>query len=225
MIIFIHIPRTGGVAFTDTLRQVYKVWNIGEGMICHLEDMGKRGELDKVECVAGHIPFGVHRYFPQHCRYITMLRRPVERLSSVYYFFRNHQGWKGYNYFFKKMAEGMTLREFTVQRYAELDNVQVRHIAGMQITRPINTPVTEEDYIRARNNLDKFAAVGVLERLPESLRCFADVLGWDVDPEMGVSNSSGQPIVPIPDEDHIKAWNRWDQRLYEAACGRLDRCG
>ena len=42
--------------------------------------------LDRIRYLSGHVPFGVHRVFDRPARYITVLRNPVERVVSSFYF-------------------------------------------------------------------------------------------------------------------------------------------
>jgi hypothetical protein len=78
-LISVHIPKTAGESFLDILRQVY-----GRALVC---DYGGavRG-LDRARVVHGHFP--VHRYrarWPE-ASLVTWMRDPVERVTSLYYY-------------------------------------------------------------------------------------------------------------------------------------------
>ena len=38
-----------------------------------------------INCISGHLPFGVHKLFPQQCKYISLVRNPIDRVISEYY--------------------------------------------------------------------------------------------------------------------------------------------
>jgi len=43
----------------------------------------------KIKIIKGHIPVDLHNYLDQQSNYITMLREPVKRVISAYYFRQN----------------------------------------------------------------------------------------------------------------------------------------
>ena len=44
--------------------------------------------LDRVHYISGHIPYGVHRLFGTPAKYFTLVRDPVERVISNFFWFR-----------------------------------------------------------------------------------------------------------------------------------------
>src|SRR5438045_9763500 len=44
------------------------------------------GRRRRLRVVRGHLFYGIHEFLPQGATYITMLRDPVARLLSTYYF-------------------------------------------------------------------------------------------------------------------------------------------
>ena len=73
---------------------------------------------------AGHDPYGACQFFQRGCRYVTVLREPVERLLSHYYYLRRLGGLND------------TLEEFVARigedGYGEgmLSNIMTRYVAG-----------------------------------------------------------------------------------------------
>lgn len=220
MIVFLHIPRTGGVTMVNILcRQYNKVWRIGE-----YELANKFAAIaGRFECIAGHIPYGVHRLIPDtEVWYVTMLREPAERVASNYFWCRNRDGWKKEG--LKAIADKLPLAEFAKRSMAELDNLQTRYLAGMQISYPIGMPVTEYDFDRALLNLEKLAVVGITEAYAESARRFADVLDWEeeIPKDIGASNTSSRSSISPLTRKIVRERNRFDQRLYDWVKERYD---
>jgi hypothetical protein len=44
--------------------------------------------LGRVRYISGHIPYGVHRVFGTRAKYFTLVRDPVERVLSSFFWFR-----------------------------------------------------------------------------------------------------------------------------------------
>ena len=93
---FLHIPKTGGVTLRAALRHKYP----GRVITLHSpREPARVGELPVEErraarVLTGHLPYGVDRYMPQECDYITMLREPVARVVSTYHHVLDHpQHW------------------------------------------------------------------------------------------------------------------------------------
>ena len=78
----------------------------------------------------GHMGFGLHDYLPQGASYITMLRDPIDRIVSHYYYVLQNQG----HYLHKEVAgKGLSLEQFADSALStELDNGQTRVLAGLE---------------------------------------------------------------------------------------------
>jgi len=103
LIVFVQIPKSAGSAMVAVMRQR---WPISLGMIC---SRGHRmykatcplGRFDREEphmeqfieavnarnndlvWIAGHFHYGIHQYVNRPCRYITIIRDPVDRVISL----------------------------------------------------------------------------------------------------------------------------------------------
>lgn len=106
--IFAHVPKTGGTSYAKFLKKNLKADEI---LVLDYKKLGvdpDSGEdLDykkivfdylskiplkkrsKIKLLTGHIvPYGVHKFFSQKSRYVTLLRDPVERVISLYNYFK-----------------------------------------------------------------------------------------------------------------------------------------
>jgi len=114
----------------------------------------------------GHLPYGVHRRFSRPCNYITMMRDPVERIISLY-FYLQHAKKPPAHYMVKRMDLDQFVRSEDYR--GNTSNLQTRYFCGGQ------TPNLEQ----AKETLHrKFLVVGITERFTESLDILKQKLNW-----------------------------------------------
>ncbi|MGM1034210.1 MAG: sulfotransferase family 2 domain-containing protein [Bacillota bacterium] len=109
--IFMHIPKTGGTTLNELFKKQYKLNEIFDHDSFQ-KKMMKMDELTEVEkrnikAIAGHYLYGIHQEFSRPFNYFTMLRDPVDRVISSYYFLKDYPGYE--------MVKDMTLEEFVVK--------------------------------------------------------------------------------------------------------------
>ena len=167
-LIIIHIPKAAGTS----IKKIFQEW-FGDALYEHYYDElaglppPKRNlELlhssDSPLAIYGHFNrlrgFGVEHYYPEVKQFITILRDPFESvISSYYYIRRNGADWKD-----QSRVPKSDLRQFLLETPPNMLN---------QFPRP----VTKENYKDQIEEL--FIEVGLMERLPESVRRIATKLG------------------------------------------------
>lgn len=168
--IYLHIPKTGGTTLSHILRKQYesnKIYDHGY-LKGEKKDFNQLLEEEKknIKAVCGHFSYGVHQFFPQPSRYFTMLRDPVDRVISSYYFLKNFKG-KGY-----ELVKTMTLEQF-VEKHPEAHNLQTLMLSGLSLERNIE---------KAKDHLRKFPVIGITERFNESVFLIKKEFNWqDID--------------------------------------------
>lgn len=86
---FLHIPKTAGTTVNDILFKHFPTEQIFPGQT--ILDYRKQKDFSAYSLYKGHLPFSfAQAHFPEDTRYITLLREPVERALSLYYFWRDH---------------------------------------------------------------------------------------------------------------------------------------
>jgi hypothetical protein len=174
----------------------------------HVVNLLDRRDL---RAVIGHFWFGLHEHIARPCRYITLLRDPLERVVSLYYF--------------AKLQDTMSLEEFARNPpFREVDNDQTRRIAG------VNPPVgecTRATLDLARGNLRQhFDVVGTTERMDETLARLNVKLGWNrevVSVTRNVNTERPSSSLLTPEAvDAIRARNELDYELWRYASELLD---
>ena len=108
-----HIPKTAGTTLASTLQ-----WNYPPRLTLHqdllerpIEDMEQipLERRSSARLLRGHVPYGVHRFIPRRCEYMTVLRQPVSRAVSAYKHVLRRPGNELHEHV---VREGMGLEEF-----------------------------------------------------------------------------------------------------------------
>ena len=181
-VIFVHIPKTAGSTLNKILRDQYgrrhTFWMHPPHCAAEVASFCARSEeeLQKIRLVQGHWPYGLHSVLPGTTSYIAVMRAPVDRLISLYYYIRRNP----VHYLYDRVADGgMSLDEFVSSNLTcELDNGQLRLLAGCE--REVSFGgITEEHLALAKRNIENnFASVGLTHRFNETLLLFYMALGW-----------------------------------------------
>jgi hypothetical protein len=229
VVLFLHVPKAGGSTLGEYVyNQCHADESQGDGLldagVAYL-DYGfiKETELavpphvksllgrQNLRAVVGHFWFGLHEYVARPSVYITLLRDPVERVVSLYYY--------------AKLHETMSLEEFArTPPFKEVDNDQTRRVAG------VNPPVggcTRATLAAARENLRRhFAVVGTTERMEETLALLNVKLGWSREVvsyprNVNAARPAAASLTPEAAEA-VRARNELDCELWRYASELLD---
>ena len=94
-VIFLHLPKTAGTTVNRLIEWEYRLSEmysidpvLFEWSAAHLRKL-TRDRLKKIRMFKGHMLFGLHEVLPQPATYITVLRDPVDRVISAFYFMRS----------------------------------------------------------------------------------------------------------------------------------------
>ena len=170
LLIFLHIPKCGGVTFHRILEKNFAAEQIfsvdGQDPWTSIEVFLNQSldNLERIKLIKGHVLYGIHQSMPQkQFKYITFVRDPIARLDSLFRYTKSHS-----NHPLHDLTRHTTLSEFTLHPTLP-DNLQTKLIAGVERDRLLE-PCSLEIYQRALRNIEQdFLFVGVLERFEESL--------------------------------------------------------
>jgi hypothetical protein len=225
-IIFVHVPKAAGTTLSVVMKQVYPketIYSIPSGLtdtreidaLLRLPDEERR----KIRVLQGHFVFGLHRHLPQRSLYVTLLRDPVERVVSSYYYILKHE-----NHFRHAEVAGgkMSLVDYAESEKLYLNDGQTQILAG---AAP-GIAATREMLEQARRNVEQhFAVVGLSERFDDSLALIRRCFGWPrrLYRSCNVStNKPGLAALPPGIVEHLRGLNPLDTELYRWAEQRFD---
>ncbi len=201
-LIFVHVAKTGGLSLRNAMEGPPTV------VIPHTAKLSEWGEkANEATIVVGHIPYGLHREmdYDRQYDYMTILRHPVERVLSKYYYTTNLE------------VRGNSVEEFMVGQFSNvLSNLMVKHLCGVGLL--YKEPVTEEDYKTALYNLITFKYIGFTRQLDDLFERIK--VDYDLPGELGHTNKTRNNRVEAVDQgeiDSILEYNEWDLKLFEAA--------
>jgi len=178
LVLFLHIPKTGGT----TLENMLCAESPGR-VLCYepgfcLREPGLQSEMDaiaaratgEIRAVSGHFSYGLHHGVSRPCRYLTLLRDPVDRVISLYaHFFR----WGDDRHGVRRRR--LTLAEFvTGTDCPDVENGQTRRLAGQ-------VPGDEMLDVALSRLHDGTVLAGLTDRHRASLVLFSRRLGWTAD--------------------------------------------
>ena len=165
-LIYIHIGKTGGTTFlsiseknfsSDERLPVYTNTNHGEYVKSH--------SLERIKYVYGHMFFGIHHYIPFSTTYITLLRDPVDRVISEFYF----------NYYKPNVLNKQSYSFDNIEEFIDKEyfcNHQSKILLG-------NFSLPENAYEQIQNIINQhFSLIGITELFDESIFLIKKQFGW-----------------------------------------------
>jgi len=228
---FIHIPKTGGTAFRHYVESLYRPSEILR--IMDLETEQKRLEKQPIGAetsfVSGHFGYGFAKYFSQEPWTICILRHPVGRVLSTYFYWQTVEVGKekrGVARMLRRVKK-MSLADFLEDRVVRpfISNVACASL-GQLSDEPFDGVWRPEHTALALTRLKEMDFVGVAERMEESVeqfrRCFGLPAGAPLPEENVTSIRWREEDVDPPLIERILQLNVDDLTLWRAANQGLD---
>ena len=232
-VIFIHIPKAAGTTFKEILWRQYGYRNSfkvqpSERTQPSLDKFRQFPESKKsrFRLIYGHMPFGLHRWLPQSAAYITILRNPVERVSSEYYYVLRTPIHPLNS---ELVGKNLSLQDY-IRKMADMNttNLQTRWVSGCVDFDSVMPPYEDlpaNALDLAKENIKNCISVcGLTERFDESLLLMQKILGWKnvyyMRRNVGKRRASKDQL-PAATLRLIEKQEEKDLELYEFAAGML----
>ncbi len=245
LLIHLHIAKTGGTTLSSMVKHGFRRGQVfetisQEGQIYggldlltyeSCERLLHGQDLARLRYVSGHVPMGVHRILGRPAKYIAIVRNPVERILSYFYF--RIQG--GHPYL--KDGRPLTLEEY-VESHGDIifNDYQVRVVSGSSDLDAVagprgavvaGAPVQTHHLELAKRNIeDNFLAIAPLEQLTELALLLRRVYGWPMrrlqtEYKNPTKERPRAPDIPPRLLRIIENCNTHDLELYEWVCKRF----
>jgi Sulfotransferase family len=221
--LFLHIPKTAGQSLNAILASQHDPSRIYRLYQCEALEGFKtlpEEERTRFTCVMGHTAYGLHEYY-QGCTYVTMVRQPVARVLSLYYYVRSRSG----HYLWQQATKG-GLEDCLRDRISvEFDNGQVRLLSG-RYDVPYGTCSRDMLEQAKANVTGSFAVVGLTERFDESVALMKKRLVWKSLPYYKRENVNRTKPSQHQAEERvlslIRSHNAYDLEFYSWAKSRFE---
>lgn len=211
LVIFIHIPKTGGTTLTNLILREYPnhfFYDVNKYDIYPKGVSPFKIEISKADCLWGHFLFGAHAYISQRpFTYITMMRDPIEQVLSYFFSTLRNPQHPEYNKFLNiDFKDYIDSEEF----FTSTSNIQTRYISGNFVN---------PDLSLAKENINKyFSVVGLTEFFDDSVLLMKNKLYWgDIKYQKENVNTKRPLQSDFPKEiiDKIREKNLLDLELYQ----------
>jgi len=225
IVLFNHIPKTAG----STMRRIL-FRAVGGTRILYATTLGRHredtaaiarrlgGRDDGPLVVLAHTGCGLQSRLPQRHEYrsFTMLREPIDRTISIYYY--------------SLKSHGLPLQEFLETHPEHAYNHQTAFLGGLTARHhlegePIEPGRFDRDLVdRAKRNLEGHQAIGLTEQFDESLALLRAAFGWPMAKTLYLPTNVGEDRrrvdgPPLTEDDlaAVRAYNEIDLEIYARA--------
>jgi hypothetical protein len=216
---FSHIPKTAGMTFRTIMEDQFHCHEICPATLNKHMDSIPLEQMRNYRLFRGHLGFiDIPKLIPgKRLINVNILREPVARVVSHYDYIRRTPTDPRYD-----SVKNATLEEFTEKlnlgKFGKnMQTYRVAKIAQFDIDR-----FTPEEMLEiAKQSLDQFAFVGILEKFQESLFLLSYIFGWKPIYNSRKENASKKPKTKAELSPQtleiIQAQTQLDRVLYEYA--------
>ena len=193
-LVFLHVEKCGGTTLHAMLTSQFDAGSVCPERQDQLGDWTVN-ELAAFRLFSGHFELSCCRSIPGALRLVTMLREPRSRLLSLFHFWKSHRPHPGRDAFdLLLLARACSAEEFFAHP-AVIHHWSIRNAIAGQLTRTATRMLLPGDLLlsdppaaveRAWSELERFAAIGIMEQFDASRRLLNQRLGLRM-----------QPIAPL----------------------------
>ena len=203
-LVFVHVPKTAGTTIRAALARAYAPTerafiyhpSVPDSVTAEALASWPEERRRELRLIMGHIGFGIHSELPGPSRYVTMLREPMDRLVSLFDYFRSGSfpaGTGAARQHDRLVAEDIDIDAYAFDvKHPRWDNQMVRLLSGHT-----DTPFGRCDETMLQESLDNIEALfhGVLlqERMGPSMKALEAIVGRALPSLAGRQQREGRP--------------------------------
>jgi hypothetical protein len=224
--IYIHIPKTGGSTLQGIINRQYKnkeIFNVRNDRETKNYIELNEEQKKQIKILKGHMAFGHHKSFPNpnDVSYFTLLRDPVKRVISNYYFILERPSHRLHN---EIAQNNYSLKDYVTSGIAlNTENAQIRLLSN-NIYTPHNE-CTKQMLKNVKANVEKhFSVVGINEMYDETIVMLQKYYNWKIPYYTRKNITKSKPKITEIDDSTLKViadFNELDNKLYIWAKNRL----
>ena len=248
-LIFTHIPKTGGMSMFAAMCEHHGM-KMADMYNISARDTDKTPVeqllTDQQKSVfAGHFPFGLHEWLSRPSCYMAIVRKPLDRIISLYYYsiqfreitLRARKEWTSFQVLFDNriipdfyvdflpwIQGEQTQTKFLRCLSAELDNGMVRRFSGVGLNAQ---RCPKEALDKAKRNIERyFSLVGVQEQFQDTVDLVSIMFGVNLTEyhiNKGVKQINNEEKLTLKIRQRINEMNRLDNDLYQWVIGRFNK--
>jgi len=232
LLIFFHLPKTAGTTMNFILEHCFskdRLFCIPESSIevgSHEKIAAKYDLLSpeaqrSIQCVmGGHMEMGIHTIFDRPAKYFTIVRHPVNRVVSEFYYCKRTQNRIPH----QELIRSMTLDQYVHSRIGlESHDLQVRWLSGcLRLNGDgASVPVGDWHLQQAKQNIkDQFITAAPLEEFNSLVVFLVRLYNWPLRKSLFERQNVTPKYPRIADlpaatVQRIEDNNRYDTALYE----------
>ncbi len=194
-LVFFHIQKCAGISFTEIIESHFRKKEILKAHLLHANSPEVKHPIKRYRAIIGHNTYDdITAMQPVNPLYITMLRDPIARILSLYFYWRSYK----WEYIEKHDLKGPRLaKSLPIEDFLESDELEaqlnVRNAQAKQFINGLRTPTNLSDTELLQvveKRLKEFVFIGLSERFKESVELLCMVLGWKIPHEMPRINVS-----------------------------------
>jgi hypothetical protein len=218
--VFLHIPKTGGWWVLSALQR-----SLPEGTLYavpseRVGDVPLSLLLARYATVVGHFSWRHLRPVMDDCFAFTFLRHPIERVLSLYYFYRRQAEAPNLDHWVARVQRSRDIDAFVDElprHTSPWSNWQTFVLSGLRDGEHAPAAMLEA----ASRNMDRLDLVGVQDDLGGGLRALGQLRGWNVEtPGERLNDTPGRPGMQSLQPrtlEKLQALNELDAALFAQA--------
>lgn len=222
-LISIHVPKCAGTSFFNILESWYnkhlythyfnEKWNIAPKKHALYKGILRKSIKPGI-CIHGHFnnarEIGVSDYYPEIDQFITILRDPFDLHLSNYFYIKNLGKHK--NVYRAKKTIQILAENWSLEEYLEKNDKSLI---------PLFMPkeITLDNYEQVLDQ--KFIAIGISERLQDSVNLLAEQLDFPAIQVAQVNQSEWDEPIPAGAREMFMEKNQLAMRIYTFAKNQL----